>query len=150
VNESMSTSRHLRRRVIAAALAIPALLAVAPATATAAQGHGDRTVPLRVCHYDWRASTHQLKSVIRCAAHRWKVPGGVAKALSVARCESGFNPRAYNASGYAGVYQHAVRYWRQRADEWGFPRRSVFNGRANVIVAIRMAHALGWSAWGCA
>lgn len=146
----MEPSRHLRRRVIAAALAIPVLLAVTPSTATAARDSGHRTLPLRICHDDWRRSTHQLKSIIRCAARRWKVPGGVSEAMSVARCESGFNPRAYNAGGYAGVYQHAVRYWRERAQRWGLAGRSVFNGRANVIVSIRMAHAEGWGAWGCA
>ncbi len=146
----MNPSRHLRRRVIAAALAIPVLLAVAPTAATAARDNGHRMLPHRVCHYDWRRSTHQLKSIIRCAARRWKVPGGISEALYVARCESGFNPRAYNSGGYAGVYQHSVHYWRDRAKRWGFPDGSVFNGRANVIVSIRMAHAEGWDAWSCA
>ena len=37
----------------------------------------------------------------------------------------------------------------ERAERWGQPNRSVFNGRANIIVSIRMAASLrSWSAWG--
>jgi hypothetical protein len=145
----MTHHSPLRRRLIAAALTIPALFAVTPKPALAAQS-GARKVADRVCDYKWRESTHQLKQLISCSAKRWDSPGGATKALSVAQCESGFNPDAYNPSGYAGVFQHAVRYWPGRADKWGFPEYGVFNGRANIIVAIRMAHAYGWGAWGCA
>jgi len=70
----------------------------------------------------------------------------------VALCESNLRPGAYNPNGYAGLFQQATRYWADRADRWGQPDRSVFNARANAIVSIRMARALGsWSAWaGCA
>ena len=42
-------------------------------------------------------------------------------------------------------------YWPGRAEQWGQDDRSVFNGRANIIVSVRMAHAAGsWSPWvGC-
>lgn len=142
----MERSTNLRRRILAAALAMPALLALVTPTALAA----DRTVSRRVCHYDWRESRREVKRLIRCAARRWNSPGGAAKALDVARCESGFRTDAYNPGGYAGVFQHAVRYWPDRADRWGFPDRSVYNGRANVIVSIRMARSAGgWAIWGC-
>jgi hypothetical protein len=69
----------------------------------------------------------------------------------VADCESNLNPRAYSSSGYAGLFQQSTRYWQVRADQWGQDDRSVFDGRANIIVSIRMAHASGsWSPWaGC-
>ena len=57
----------------------------------------------RVCDYDWQRSTYQLKRLIRCAARRWDVAGGPDKAVRVARCESRFDPEAYNPGGYAGV-----------------------------------------------
>jgi hypothetical protein len=101
-----------------------------------------------VCDYRWRDGTHQVKRTIRCATRRWHVAGGPRKALSVARCESGFDPRAYG-SGNAGVFQQALTYWRGRARRYGFPRASAYNGRANVIVSVRMAHAGGWGAWSC-
>jgi hypothetical protein len=135
------------RRAIVAALASASLVVPASTAAQAAQ-----TVPLRVCDYDWRAGTWQIKQLIKCAARRWDSPGTPEQAISVADCESNLDPRAYNSSGYAGLFQQSTRYWPGRADRWGQDDRSVFNGRANIIVSIRMAHAAGsWSPWaGCA
>ena len=136
------------RRALVAALASASL--VAPASTAAAREA--QTVPVRLCNYDWQAGTWQIKQLIRCAAHRWDSPGTPRQAISVARCESHLNPRADNSSGYAGLFQQSTWYWPGRADRWGQDDRSVFNGRANIIVSIRMAHALGsWSPWaGCA
>ncbi len=145
----MEPSTTTRRRVLAAALTITALFAAVPAEASPMGGHRDE-VAKRVCKYDWRRSHRQVKLLIRCAARRWHAPGGPDKALAVARCESRYDPDAYNPAGYVGVYQQAERYWPGRAERWGFPDRSAFNGRANVIVSVRMArHAGGWDAWGC-
>jgi len=148
----MARHTQLRRRVIAAAVAMPALLSIAPATARATVAEPTaRTIAERVCDFDWQESKRQVKLLIRCAARHWDSPGGADKALDVARCESGFNADAYNPGGYAGVYQHAVSYWPDRADKWGFPDRSVYNGRANIIVSIRMANSAdSWAIWGCA
>ena len=147
----MQRPTSTRRRIVAAALSIPLIVTLAPLGAQARSVYENRRpVAHRICHFDWRDGARQVKKLIRCAAARWDSPGGRRKALSVARCESGFNPRAFNSGGYAGVYQHAVRYWPGRADRWGFPDRSVFNGRANIIVSIRMARAVGWSPWSCA
>jgi hypothetical protein len=139
--------RPTMRRAIVAALASASLVVPASTAAQAAQ-----TVPLRVCDYDWRAGTWQIKQLIKCAARRWDSPGTPEQAISVADCESNLDPRAYNSSGYAGLFQQSTRYWPGRADRWGQDDRSVFNGRANIIVSIRMAHAAGsWSPWaGCA
>ena len=136
------------RRAIVAVLASASLLAPA-STAVAREAH---TVPVRVCNFDWRAGTWQIKQLIRCTARRWDSPGSPRQAISVARCESNLNPRADNSGGYAGLFQQSTRYWPGRADQWGQDDRSVFNGRANVIVSIRMAHASGsWGPWaGCA
>lgn len=140
-----------RRRALVAAALLPALLGLVPGAARAVTPEPqERIVPKRVCPYDWQDSRREVKRLIRCAARHWGSPGGADKALDVARCESGFDPDAYNPAGYGGVYQHALRYWPDRAERWGFPNRSVFNGRANVIVSIRMARAAGsWSIWGC-
>jgi Transglycosylase-like domain len=155
VNPDMSQLTHTRRRLISAVLAISALLGasplLSPAPASATQQTRDaRVLSTRICDYEWQSGRRQVKLLIRCAARRWSVSGGPNKALQVARCESGYNPDAYNPDGYAGVFQQAQRYWPSRADHWGFPDRSAFNGRANIIVSIRMAHASGWGGWGCA
>lgn len=103
----------------------------------------------------WGWNVHEVELTIRCAVRHWAVDGGAEKALAVARCESGLNELAYNAGGYAGVFQQAVRYWDGRfvyyAPRWWRLRPPVFNGRSNVVVSIRMAHARGWYAdWACA
>lgn len=148
----MTHLTNMRRRILIAAVAMPALLTIVPGTARATFPEPKaRTVSERICNYDWKASKREVKQLIRCATRHWGSPGGADKALDVARCESGFQTDAYNPSGYAGVYQQALHYWPDRADKWGFPDRSVYNGRANIIVSIRMANsANAWSIWGCA
>jgi hypothetical protein len=137
------------RRALVAALASASLLAPAVFSATAAVA---RTVPQHVCDYDWQRGTWHIKQLIRCAAHRWSVPGGAYKAIAVADCESHLNPGARSTSGsYAGLFQQSTAYWPSRARHYGQGDRSAFNGRANIIVSIRMAHgARSWGAWaGC-
>jgi hypothetical protein len=138
---------HVRRALFAAIIATALVI---PATARDASATTD-AIPLRVCAYDWQQGTWHIKQLIKCAARRWDSPGSPAKAIAVARCESHLNPDAYNANGYGGLFQQATRYWPGRADRWGQPNRSIFNGRANIIVSIRMAAAAGsWQAWaGC-
>ena len=138
------------RRALVATLASASLLVPAVLSATAAEA---RTVPPRVCDHEWQRGTWHIKQLIRCAANRWSVPGGPYKAIAVADCESHLNPRARSSSGsYAGLFQQSTAYWPSRARHFGQANRSVFNGRANIIVSIRMAHgARSWSAWaGCA
>jgi hypothetical protein len=137
--------RPRNRRAVGAALIATAVALAAPVTTAAAT----EEVPRRICAYDWREGTWHVKQLIKCAARRWDSPGAPDKAIAVARCESDLQPGAYNPNGYAGLYQQATTYWPDRADQWGQPDRSVFNGRANIIVSIRMAASLGsWSAWG--
>ena len=138
--------RPTMRRAIVAVLASASLLTGLPVGAQAEE------IPRHICSYEWEDGTWHLKQLIRCAARRWDSPGSPRKAVQVARCESHLDPDAYNSGGYAGLFQQSVRYWPDRADRWGQPDRSVYNARANIIVSIRMARALGsWSAWsGCA
>jgi hypothetical protein len=145
------------RRPLSAALILTAFLTVSPlhlsaGAATLSREDARSTTTLRrtVCQYDWQRSAYQLRRLIRCAARRWNVPGGPDKAVAVARCESRFDPEAYNSGGYAGVYQQATKYWPTRARVYGFRDYSVYNGRANVIVSVRMAHRGGWDPWACA
>jgi hypothetical protein len=140
--------RRIAGRAVGAALITAALAMAGAATAASAADE----VPRRICDYDWREGTWHIKQLIKCAARHWDSPGTPLKAIDVAHCESKLEPRAYNPNGYAGLFQQATRYWPDRADHWGQPDRSVFNGRANVIVSIRMAASNNsWTAWaGCA
>jgi hypothetical protein len=140
----MVRHRHIRRALLAAFTTTALLLPGTAGTAGAVV-----TVPGRVCDFDWRLGTWHIKQLIRCAAARWDSPGTPRLAIRVARCESNLRPDAYNPNGYAGLFQQATHHWPERAERWGQRGRSVFNGRANVIVSVRMAAAAGsWSAWG--
>jgi hypothetical protein len=109
----------------------------------------------------------RVKALIRCVTDRWSVPGGASKALDVAECESGFWPWAKGGDNL-GVFQHKDNYWRDRVhsflkkrwftdQQWERINRdaTIYPGaayltRANVIIAIRMAHNGGWEPWSCA
>lgn len=153
----------MRRSLILALTAAVLATAAFPAVAAAAPG-SDRAPALsttapdtgKVCDINWRRSVRAMKRLIRCAAVHFDVPGGAHKAIDVAECESNFNPDAWNASGCAGygcggVFQHHMRYWAGRAQQYGFPGASVFNGRANTFVSMQMVRAAGnWNDWSCA
>lgn len=138
------------RRVLGAALAALVLLSLAPASP--AEARASREVSSRICDIEWRKGTWHVKQLIKCAARHWDSPGTPTKAVRVAHCESRLRPDAYNPNGYAGLFQQATDHWPTRAHRYGVPDRSVFDGRANVIVSIRMAKETGsWSPWaGCA
>ena len=54
------------RRALGTALIGAAILTAAPATVASAASE----VPQRICQYDWRDGTWQIKQLIRCAARR--------------------------------------------------------------------------------
>jgi hypothetical protein len=149
------TSLTRWRRRFPAALSIAVALSLAPALlhtppARALKTRRESSVSTRLCDYRWQQGPWQVKQLIRCSARRWHVAGGPDKAVAVASCESHFRPEAYNPGGYAGIFQQAIRYWPDRSSRFGFRNWSVFNGRANIMVSIRMAHRYGWGGWGCA
>jgi hypothetical protein len=139
-----------RRRAFPATLVLAAVLLSVPAAPTQAAIQRDsvgQPVTRRVCPIDWRQSPWHVKQLIRCAATHYGLSPG--KAVYVAWRESRFSPIAYNPSGRAaGIYQHLLRYWPERAQEFGFRNWSVFNARANIIVTMRMVQRFGWGPWG--
>jgi hypothetical protein len=139
------------RRHMLAALSIAAILTVVPASVSQAvtlEVGRHAKVSAKVCDYDWRNGTFQVKQLIRCAAEHWNVPGGADLALYIADRESHYYPNAYNPSGCAGIYQHMLRYWPGRATSFGFRGWSAYNARANIIVTMRMVRDGGWGPWG--
>ena len=93
-----------------------------------------------------------LRPTLRCAVARWPVPGGFKKALAVATCESGLDPRA-EYRGHLGLFQQRDVYWPGRWRKWGAPlglARSPYNYLTNIVVSIRQAHEAGWGPWSCA
>jgi hypothetical protein len=88
-----------------------------------------------------------VRQMIRSLAIRYRLDPSTA--ISIAECESHLNPKAYSPP-YGGVYQHDMNRWPKRAATYGHEGESVFDAYANVDVALRMARASGWGAWGCA
>lgn len=100
------------------------------------------------CPIDSRIGEFWVRPLIACEAHVWRVPGGAAKALAVARCESRFlvqamNPTGCGGSGCSGLFQQSLRYWSGRAAEYGFAGVPPTDVRANVVVSMRMAAEKG-------
>ena len=88
------------------------------------------------------------ESQMRELAARFFPSEEVDKAVLVARCESGFNPAAYNSSGpYGGLYQHLETHWETRAAAAGYPGASIFNAEANTAAAHLLWSSNGWGPW---
>lgn len=148
------------RRLIAAVLVAGLSLIATPADATTTT----TTERYEIEYTHWQRDTchmrrndrfndQEIRDTIRCAARAFGVD--ISDALSVAECESHYKADAWNPGGYAGVYQQSTRYWRTRQNtydpdhgDWDIGE-SVFNGRANVIVSIRMVARGGWGPWSC-
>jgi|SRR5688572_11201520 hypothetical protein len=151
----MTRTDSMRRRFPAALLLASSLL-VSTLALMISTSSWDRAiareadVPGHLCQIDWRKGEWHVRQLIRCAEHRWSVPGGASMALYVADRESNYRPTAYNGySGASGIFQHLRRYWPGRANTFGFGGWSVFNARANIMVTMRMVHRSGsWSDWG--
>lgn len=73
-------------------------------------------------------------------------PTAVAWGLRVARCESGFNPRAYNPAGpYYGLFQFLMSTF--KATPYG--SGDIYDPVANANAAAWKYANGGASAWGC-
>ena len=145
----MTTMIRKGRVFVAASILTAVIMSFPTATTSEAMVQHDerRAVTTKICPIDWRKSTWHVKQLIRCAASYHRV--GREKALYVAWRESRFRPSAYNSGGgAAGIYQHLLKYWPNRAEDYGFKNWSAFNARANIFVTMRMVKRYGWDPWG--
>lgn len=144
----MTTVIRKSRAIVAASLLTAVIMSfpTAAAHAMVQRDMRDTTVSTRICPIDWRQSTWHVKQLIKCAAAHHGI--NREKALYIAWRESRYRPAAYNAAGNAaGIYQHLLKYWPDRAEDFGFKNWSAFNARANIFVAMRMVRRYGWSPW---
>lgn len=142
------TRTDTTRRRFPAALLLASLMTLAPAASIVNTAHArEADIARHVCQIDWRKGDWHVKQLIRCAASYHGV--GKRNALYIAWRESRYQPSAYNSYGNAaGIYQHLLRYWPDRAEDFGFENWSAFNARANIFVTMRMVRRYGWSPWG--
>lgn len=149
VIQPMTTMIRKCRVLIAASLLTAVIMSFPVTTPSQAMVQRDqlRVVSTKICPIDWRQSAWHVKQLIRCAAAHHGV--SVDTALYVAWRESRYRPSAYNAAGgAAGIYQHLLKYWPERAEDFGFRDWPAFNGRANIIVTMQMVRRYGWAPWG--
>src|SRR2546421_586807 len=118
-----------RRRSAAPAQTVPTQAAPAPAPVAPAAAYGSGSV----------------QDIIVNAFSPYG-PAAVAWGLRVARCESGFNPRAYNPAGpYYGLFQFLVSTFNATP----FGGQNILDPAANAgAAAWKYAHG-GSGAWGC-
>ena len=145
----MTTMIRKSRGLVAASILTAVIMSFPYATTSEAMVQRDRQRVVsthKVCPIDWRKSTWHVKQLIRCAASHHGV--STKRSLYVAWRESRYRPSAYNAAGgAAGIYQHLLKYWPDRAADFGFRRWSAFNARANIMVTMRMVKHYGWGPW---
>jgi hypothetical protein len=134
------------KRFLVAVVTLPLLIAVmTPASSLPSTTSG----PCGLSRHSSESIHHFMRRRITCAVERFgPVGGGAARAICIAKRESGLDPTAKSATGdYLGLYQHAATMWPDRYKKW--TRRSwelsrrALSGRTNSIVTIRMVHAIG-------
>lgn len=151
------------RRALVTTLTCLLLLNLGGVNAGAAPNRGPCDEPrwLQITPKEWTAQL--VKGLVRCADRRWPVPGGAGYAIGVFECESGLWPWAVGGDNL-GIAQHKAMYWLPRVRSFLRPAwfnraqwrrirtvpQGAFVARANVIVAMRMAHGGGWGPWSCA
>jgi hypothetical protein len=150
----MERKRCTRGMATLVGMALAASLWLAPSASARPTGPTRVPGPCALARLGGESVQHLSARLIRCAATKWPVPGGAAKAICIARHESGLVPTASSATGqYLGLFQNARKYWpanyrNYTKRPWAL-KRTALNGRTNAIVSVRMAHdpAVGWRPW---
>jgi hypothetical protein len=88
------------------------------------------------------APAGSVTGIIEAAANEYGADP--AYLISIASCESGLNPSAYNPAGYYGLFQFAPGTW--ASNGYG----SIWDPVAQARTAARMIAGGQASAWGCA
>jgi hypothetical protein len=128
------------------AIAILALIAGVLHGATPASA----AAPCALRRLNGESIQHFSKRRIVCAVQQFgPVPGGAARAICIAKRESGLDPAATSqpTGQYRGLYQHDRDLWPARYEKYTFPQWQlsprVLNGRTNAIVTVRMVADTG-------
>lgn len=93
---------------------------------------------------------------VRCAAAKLRPEGGVTKALSVWRCESGWGRETPHTDAYHGPFQYLYSTYDSHQEampdvvRWYKLSAAVHDMRSNILTAVAWAARDGWGPWTCA
>jgi hypothetical protein len=146
------------RRFLATVVTLPLLFLLVTMVPTHAKpGVG----PCDLTAKSGESVAHFMRRRITCSVNRFgPVGGGAARAICIAKRESGLDPDAESATGeYLGLFQQSAKMWPERYTAWTRKKwqlsKNAKNGRSNALVTIRMVHAAGgwkdagWRVKGC-
>ncbi len=127
----------------------PTTTTVPPTTTTTAPPTTTTVPPTTTTTAPPSSSSEQLTTAEMRALAEEFFPGQVEKAMNVAWCESQWYPAIEGGGGaYVGLFQHAVRYWDERARRAGWEGASITDPRANTAVAAWLVEVNdGWGDW---
>ena len=95
-----------------------------------------------------RANPHRCEDTqVRCFIKKYW-GGDDREALAVARCESGYDPRARNGSHF-GLFQLSRTYHEGRAASLGYDWSAMDDPGKNTRVAFSLWREQGWGPWVC-
>jgi hypothetical protein len=143
---------HLKR--IGSATATILLIAGVLLGATPAAAH-HLPGPCDFHRLDGESTQDFATRLIVCAVERFgPIPGGPARAICIAKRESGLTPSATSepTGQYRGLFQHDRDFWPSRYARYTVPAeglsRRALNGRTSAIVTVRMVFDAGtwWQA----
>lgn len=83
--------------------------------------------------------------MIRCVARAYGMDP--APFLSVAKCESGMNPKNDSHPTFKGLYQYHPDTWRNASVLYGHKGASIFDGYSQTHVTVQSVRDGGWGPW---
>lgn len=88
---------------------------------------------------------------VRALVELYFEPQDVNRAVRIAWCESRFDPNATDLrTGGVGLFNHLPRYWKERADNAGFPGADPTDPKASTAAAAwEVYNGAGWEIFNC-
>ena len=128
-------------------LATEGTTTTAPPRTTVHRASRQRTVTTRA-----RSAPHVTAAVVPVGGIQEAICNAFGRAcawaLRVARCESGFNPRATNGS-HRGLFQVSMRWHAARIARMGFTPDQMWEVGPNISVALAIYNEQGGGPWQC-
>ena len=96
---------------------------------------------------DNKLSKDEIIALIRDYSIKYNVDP--ERSIRIAKCESGFNPLAVNATGHTGLFQFNLRTFKANAKRLGLQNANALNPYHNIEVATYMFSLDQYRQWTC-